>query len=184
VPLPALSVAVVVERTQAAVQQAGTYRYELSVTGEPESTKSADNPWGTLTWGDVDIDQGIRRQSPDGAEIAYYDNHQVYYRGPDGTWVVYLPGRGYDEPLLSFLLEPADLWRLRGTGVVDGRAAYIIERTPPIVTQETYWIDAATFLPRKRTTQGVGTANPVETETVYFDFGAPVDVAVPSEASA
>jgi len=170
-------------RAQAAVRHAGTYRFALTVNGDPEPTeRSADNPWGSLTWGAVDIDEGIRRQSPDGSAVAYYDNLSVYSRGPEGTWIVYLPGRGYDEPLLQFLSDDqahqrAGMWQLQGTAVVDGRAAYILQQYGV-----EFWIDAATFLPLKRTTQS--TEPLVETETIFFDFGAPVDVRVPPEAVA
>jgi hypothetical protein len=174
-PLPALSADAVVARAQAAVRQAGTYRFQLTVNGDPEPTeRSADDPWGSLTRGDVDIHKGIRRQSPDGSEVEYYDYQAIYSRGPEGTWFAYLPGRGYDEPLLQFLSAQPSWWH--GTAVVDGRvdgrAAYILESE--------FWIDAATFLPLKRTTQS--TEPLVETETIFFDFGAPVDVQVPPEA--
>jgi hypothetical protein len=167
----------VVDRAQAAVRHAGTYRFQLTVNGDPEppTERSADDPWGSLTWGAVDIDKGIRRQSPDGSEVAYYDNLLVYHRGAEGTWGAYLPGRGYDEPLLQFLSEQASWWQLQGTAVVDGRAAYILQQY-----EVEFWIDAATFLPLKRTTQS--TEPLVETETIFFDFGAPVDVRVPPEA--
>ena len=182
-PLPALSVDAVVARAQAGVKRAGTYRFRLTVIGDPEAPteSSADDPWGSLTWGAVDIDTGIRRQSPDGSEIEYYDNHGVFYRGPAGTWIVYTPGRGYDEPLLQFLSEQASWWQLQGTAVVDGRAAYILQRHENEARVE-FWIDAATFLPLKRTTKS--TEPLVETDIIFFDFGDPVDVRVPPEAAA
>lgn len=74
------------------------------------------------------------------------------------------------------------MWLLQGTAVVDGRAAYILTRPAKSIAHVEFWIDAATFLPLKLTTQR--TEPLVETEIIFFDFGAPVDVRVPPEAAA
>lgn len=49
--------------------------------------------------------------------------------------------------------------------------------------EESFWIDAETFLPARRVAGSPGEDVPASSfETVYSDFGAPVDVEVPAEA--
>jgi probable HAF family extracellular repeat protein len=175
-----ISVYEVVGRAQAAVQQAGTYRYERSLIEEMGRT--------LIDIGEGDIQKGIKNQAPDGLEVTYYDQLTltVFQRLQDGIWDVYSPPRGYYVALLNFTNTPATDWTLTGTELVGGTPAYVIERTftYEIERQEKLWIDVATFLPLKQTMRSLGEGSQAETEIVFSDFGAPVDVQVPPEALA
>ncbi len=100
--------------------------------------------------------------------------------------MVRVPPTGPGEPLLGFVEGPAEGWELRGTEFVDGRPAHVVERTDGdgvLETTQTLWIDAATFLPRKHAARlALDDVAVGGNETVYADFGSPVDVRPPAAA--
>lgn len=85
---------------------------------------------------------------------------------------------------MTFLGTQGQDWTLVGAQSLEGKQAYVIERTyedETLQTTETLWIEAAMFLPLKSVVV-YGQDETTENETVYADFGAPVDVQVPPEA--
>jgi probable HAF family extracellular repeat protein len=170
----------VVESAQRAIRQAGSYRFQnFPLDG------SAGQP---SQLGEVEIGVGIKAQNPNGSGVAYYDGQNLYTQRPGGSWLVRVPPAGRSEALLDFLETPAAEWELLGTDAVGGRPAHVVERTidnGPIQTTLTVSIDAATFLPFtlviRNEMEGL---DPFGGESVYADFGGPVDVRPPAAALA
>jgi len=178
--VPNISIYEVVGRAQAAVQQAGTYKYEdywYDESGQAQLNFAAE----------AVIDGGRKQQSADGA-ILYIDSTGKFYtQDPSGTWIGNYPAGGsIPDPLTRFLGTSVTEWTLLGTEPYDVRDTYVIERAYDFkMTErtETIWVDAGTFLPVKSTDKDAQ-AGAASGEITYSDFGAPVDVEIPPEALA
>jgi hypothetical protein len=175
---PNLSVDEVVGRAQAAVREAGTYRYEL-YSVEPAGRNL------TLT-GEVDIANGTRQVDETGTTYYITAIGRRFTEQEDGTLLDTTPASGaFAEILIQFVNQPATDWTLLGEEEVEGRDAYLIQETftwKMWEIEQTLWIDAESFLPLKAV--GRNDQNDNYGETFYSDFGAPVDVEVPPEAMA
>lgn len=180
--VPEISIYEVVGRAQAALLQAGTYRYELTFVGESGERRLAQR-------GEVVIQGGQRMEDVATGMLTFVDTGGMYHQqNADGTWFSYFPpgSPGFDS-LTEFVSTPVTDWSLLRIEQTAGRNAHVIERTTVVGAadyRETYWIDAETFLPLKRVGQEAREGATAHADVVYFDFGAPVDVAVPQEALA
>lgn len=175
--VPDLSVFEVVERSQAAVQTAGSYRYEIYSINESGARELFET-------GEVIIEGGRRLQDVFRGSTTYVDeNGLIYYQNADGSWFTYLPTTGPDtEFMAEFLDAPESAWALLGTESTANGTAYVIERIADDI-QETYWIEAATHLPLKLQLTIAQDEAAGGLEVVYSSFGASLDVQVPPEAN-
>jgi murein DD-endopeptidase MepM/ murein hydrolase activator NlpD len=182
-----LSVYEVVGRAQAAVQQAGTYKYEridLDESGEQSYAQT----------GEVVIGGSRKFQGPNDTSWTYVDESGKFYtQQEDGTWTSNFPGGGpVADWMTEFLGAPVTDWSLLGADSTEGRSAYQIQRISTEIQgaieyqyQETYWIDAETFLPLEQVSKNVEQEQTSAATEVHFsDFGASVDAQVPAEALA
>lgn len=179
--VPELSVYEVVGRAQAAVQQAGTYRYESIVMDESDEQIYAGN-------GEIVIGGGRRMQdSDDGLWTNVDETGRFFYEQEDGSWNSGFPPHSSPDVLTQFLGTPVPDWSLLGSEEIDDQSAYVIERIGEYLIgggeyRETYWIDTGTFLPLRQRHENQETLG--RSEIVFSDFGTPVDVQVPQEALA
>lgn len=179
-PVPELSVYEVVGRAQAAIQEAGTYRFEVFAV-DPSGRQLNHT-------GEVALDQGTKQVDASGRVSYTTSNGRLYTQQEVGTFLDTTPASGLlGEVLVRFLQTPATEWTLRGTEAYEGGEAYVVERAFPWKSFrifETLWIDADTFLPLKMVGKSDDPESEAFGETIYADFGAAVDVVLPSAATA
>lgn len=186
--VPDLSVYEVAGRAQEAILAAGTYRYQQrAVQGDQTS----------LTEADVNLAQGAVLRSVGGSAVLerYYVGDQ-FYMNSDGDWTNAPMDSPYEDPIVAHirqLLDPALNWHLVGQESVEGEQAFKFEQESPPpyegfeapnVNERSIWISSETFLPIKLFEELETMAGPSEVETIYSDFGAPIDIQAPPQALA
>jgi hypothetical protein len=115
--VPDISVYEVVGRAQAAVQQAGTYKYELVTLGESGEQSYAQS-------GEVVIGGGRKFQAADDIAWTYVDESgKFFYEQGDGTWISNYPGGGpVADSMTEFLGTPVTDWSFLGVDSKEGRS--------------------------------------------------------------
>lgn len=179
----------VVAQTQAAIEAAGTYRFETVIT--------RPNWPAVVNSGVVKIDVGsvVTRFSGENSQ----DMETVYRDYVTGTTFIEFSDGSIEErtspeytkrdALVEFLAMPSNDWTLLPTESVIGGQSYILHRVltgkafEGFDLLETLWIDAGSFLPSKRELTSNDEPTFIE-KTVYFGFGADLNVAMPQTAVA
>lgn len=189
--IPDFSVYEVVGRAQEALQQAGTYRFQVFDLQGGRTLLGA---------GEVDFAQGKKYLLADGSSEEYLVGDTYYNRDSNGVWSV-TQTEGFimrvEEELMRFVRQAgASGWTVENTELVDGRQAYVLHQVRPAgqgwTLDQRLWIDAESFLPMKREARMLppgangepGSTPDQITQTIYSGFGQPVDVQVPAEALA
>lgn len=177
--VPTLSVVEIAQRSLEAVEDTGTYRFD-----------QFDLAQGGLLFASGEVN--LRQQSMKDTDLLYgnvyyYVGLQAFMLSQGTSWSNYDLLVPHQDSLIVFLGEvqdPSFGWVLDRVDSVEGQPVHVMAATytggPAGEVEWELWIDQATFLPIKIVL--VRGPHGGHGETIYKDFGEPVDIQVPREA--